>query len=288
MDFFAQQDKTRRKTKLLVFYFIVAVAALIARLPRLADHFFRRASALPSLRRTTAVRALESAAVSRRCRRRAGGHLYRQRYKTMGWRLAAARFRQIDGRAACQLEHERFRTNANCSTSSRKWPSRPACPCRRSMSWMRRRHQRLCRRPQTRGRHHHRHTWLHEIALARRITGRHRPRIQPHSQRRYAAEPPAYGNHLWHSLPRHHRTGSFANGAWRRSRSRTKSFASARFIVARHRLHRCFFRAPHSGRCQPPARISRRCLVRPVHAQSGRHHRRVEKNRRPGRNGFAP
>ncbi len=30
MDFFAQQDKTRRKTKLLVFYFAVAVAALIA------------------------------------------------------------------------------------------------------------------------------------------------------------------------------------------------------------------------------------------------------------------
>jgi len=30
MDFFAQQDKTRRKTKLLVFYFILAVAAIIA------------------------------------------------------------------------------------------------------------------------------------------------------------------------------------------------------------------------------------------------------------------
>ena len=30
MDFFAQQDKTRRKTKLLVFYFAIAVAALIA------------------------------------------------------------------------------------------------------------------------------------------------------------------------------------------------------------------------------------------------------------------
>ena len=29
MDFFAQQDKTRRKTKLLVFYFAVAVVALI-------------------------------------------------------------------------------------------------------------------------------------------------------------------------------------------------------------------------------------------------------------------
>ena len=29
MDFFAQQDKTRRKTKLLVFYFILAVAAII-------------------------------------------------------------------------------------------------------------------------------------------------------------------------------------------------------------------------------------------------------------------
>ncbi len=30
MDFFAQQDKTRRKTKLLVFYFILAVAAIVA------------------------------------------------------------------------------------------------------------------------------------------------------------------------------------------------------------------------------------------------------------------
>ena len=30
MDFFAQQDKTRRKTKLLVFYFILAVVAIIA------------------------------------------------------------------------------------------------------------------------------------------------------------------------------------------------------------------------------------------------------------------
>ena len=29
MDFFAQQDKTRRKTKLLVFYFILAIAAII-------------------------------------------------------------------------------------------------------------------------------------------------------------------------------------------------------------------------------------------------------------------
>ena len=29
MDFFAQQDKTRRKTKLLVFYFILAVAAIV-------------------------------------------------------------------------------------------------------------------------------------------------------------------------------------------------------------------------------------------------------------------
>ena len=30
MDFFAQQDKTRRKTKLLVFYFAVAVVLIIA------------------------------------------------------------------------------------------------------------------------------------------------------------------------------------------------------------------------------------------------------------------
>ena len=29
MDFFAQQDKARKKTKLLVFYFAIAVAALI-------------------------------------------------------------------------------------------------------------------------------------------------------------------------------------------------------------------------------------------------------------------
>ena len=33
MDFFAQQDKTRRKTKLLVFYFILAVMFNFAEAP---------------------------------------------------------------------------------------------------------------------------------------------------------------------------------------------------------------------------------------------------------------
>ena len=56
---------------------------------------------------------------------------------------------------------------------------------------------------------------------------------------------------------------------------------------AARRLHRRFFWPAHPGRRQPPARISRRCLVRPIHAQSRRHHRRAEKNRRPRRNRFA-
>jgi Zn-dependent protease with chaperone function len=49
-----------------------------------------------------------------------------------------------------------------------------------------------------------------------------------------------------------------------------------------------FFWTPHPGCRQPPARISRRRFVRAIHAQSGRHHRRAEKNRRSWRNGFAP
>ena len=43
MDFFQQQDKTHRKTKLLVFYFAVAVAAMIAAIyVAVAVDFLRR------------------------------------------------------------------------------------------------------------------------------------------------------------------------------------------------------------------------------------------------------
>ena len=63
---------------------------------------------------------------------------------------------------------------------------------------------------------HRGHPRLPEIAFTRRITGRHRPRIQPHPQRRHAAQPPAHGHRLRHSLPRHHRPRSPANGARRR------------------------------------------------------------------------
>ncbi len=69
MDFFEQQDKTRRKTKLLVFYFAVAVVgAHRGHLFRVAGHFYRRPGAQIALitAGTAADFALESATVPRR------------------------------------------------------------------------------------------------------------------------------------------------------------------------------------------------------------------------------
>jgi Zn-dependent protease with chaperone function len=81
---------------------------------------------------------------------------------------------------------------------------------------------------------------------------------------------------------------SVANRAWRRAQSRTKSIAHIGSCAADHRLHRCVFWTAHPSRRQPPARISRRRLVRAVYEKSRRHHWRAEKNRRPRRKRLAP
>ena len=88
----------------------------------------------------------------------------------------------LDGRTARQSQHHRSRTNASCSTWSRKWPSPPACPCRRFMCSTRSTAINAFAAGHThRRRRHRRHARLHRNALARPIAGRHRPRIQPHS-----------------------------------------------------------------------------------------------------------
>ena len=230
MDFFAQQDKTRRKTKLLVFYFAIAVAALIVAVyfaslviftgvqSQQHHHFGEQPQfALwnPQLFLGVAVGVLAVILIG-------------STYKTMA--LAAGRQRGFgnDGRTPRQPEHERSRRTQAAQrrrgNGHRLRRARAAGLCHGRGG----RHQRLRRRPQTRRRHRHRHARLHETALPRRIAGRHRPRIQPHFERRHAAEPPAHGNHFWHPLPRHHRPSSFANGARRRARTGTKSSADTR------------------------------------------------------------
>ncbi len=79
--------------------------------------------------------ALESADFSRRQPRHAGRHLHRQRLQNHGARRRRQRGVGNDGRTRSSTPTPPIPTNASCSTSSRKWPSPPACPCRRSMSW---------------------------------------------------------------------------------------------------------------------------------------------------------
>ena len=86
MDFFEQQDKARRKTKLLVLYFALAVAALIVAVYfAVARHFYRRAIALPSLRRAEPQFALWNPQLFLGvAARHAGGHPHRQRLQNHG------------------------------------------------------------------------------------------------------------------------------------------------------------------------------------------------------------
>ena len=136
MDFFAQQDKARRKTKWLVFYFILAVVLLIvARLFRRAGRFCRRAGqASPLLRRRS--RAVRACGTRKFFLASTLGVLavifIGSAYKTMA--LAAggsAVAESMGGRLVNPNTTDP--TSASCSTSSRKCPSPPACRCRRSM-----------------------------------------------------------------------------------------------------------------------------------------------------------
>ena len=69
MDFFEQQDKARRKTKLLVFYFALAVAALIVAVYFASLIIFTGAQAhYHRYGERTALRAVEPATFSRRGR----------------------------------------------------------------------------------------------------------------------------------------------------------------------------------------------------------------------------
>jgi Zn-dependent protease with chaperone function len=99
MDFFAQQDKTRRKTKLLVFYFILAVGHRRRLLYVGLIVFSAAQSHHHHYGEQAAVRPVESATFLRRHRRGARRDFHRQRLQNQ-WLAGAAARGGIDGRTA--------------------------------------------------------------------------------------------------------------------------------------------------------------------------------------------
>ncbi len=150
------------------------------------------------------------------------------------------------------------------------------------------RHQCLRRRPQTRRCDRDRHARLHETSDARRIARRHRHEfshiLNGDMRLNLRLMGIIFGILCLAIIGRILLQTSRGGG-----RSRGQNPLPLLGIVFAHRrLHRRFLWTTHPGRRQPPARISRRRFVRPIHQKSRRHHRRAKENRWAGRNGFAP
>ena len=134
------------------------------------------------------------------------------------------------------------------------------------------RHQRLRRRQLAGRRRHRRDARRGHAPQARRAAGRHRARVQPHPQRRHAAQPAVVRLDLRAAGHRHRRAASCcrhrrARGGRRTARRRGGADAGR---AGRHGagLHRRVLRAAHAGRGFAASRTAGGRLRRAVHAQS--------------------
>ena len=178
---------------------------------------------------------------------------------------------------------------AGCATWSRRSPSRPACPCRRSTSCRTSGHQRVRRRVVHVGRRRRGDPRRAGAAQPRRAAGRDRARVQPRGQRRHAAQHPADGAAVRHPVPRRHRP-----------HLRQRRHSSAAAAAATTRASGNPLPSSSASRCSSPAssgcfagRIIKASVSRQREyladasavqftRQTSGHRRRAEEDRRPG------
>ena len=204
MDFFARQDAARRSTTLLVFYFsaaVVLIALVIYTVVALALFRGRLAheglSALwePALFPVVTLSVLAVIAI---------GSLFKIVELRRGGSVVAE---SLDGRLL----------QTNTTGSGRTSPAqhrggdgaRLGSPLPPGLRPRRREErQRLRRRLHPRRRRHRHHAGRDARAHAGRAPGSHRPRVQPHPQRRHATQHPADGRIERHPAAGDHRYGS--------------------------------------------------------------------------------
>ena len=207
MDFFQHQETARRKTGLLIFYFIAAVVLIVLLVyaivvaGRCCCRGRRERPHVHPVLRSSGTRASSRAVSLGTLALIGGGSLYRVASLAGG---GPQRGRD-DGRAPALAPDHR--------------PRRAEDPQRRRGDGHRLRHagaagvparaggrdQRLRRRVHAGRRRHRRHARLHPEPHARRAPGGHRPRVQPHPQRRHAAQHPPDRRALRHPPDQHDR-----------------------------------------------------------------------------------
>ena len=271
MDFFERQDAARRKTRWLV----LACSCVAVGADRGPSAGGRHRPCAASARRRHAARPRSAGS------RWSLSELLRARWPSSAApactrlsrcaRGGGAVARSLGG-APVDPQHARPGTSGGCSTWSRRWRSPRACPCRRS----------TCSRTRTASTpsppaiaratppspsRAARSTLLNRDELQGVIGAR----VQPHPQRRHAAEP---------APDRRACSASWSSRSWRASccelaaqqRPRAGAMAPAPSCWPRwpswSRLHRRVLRPPDPGRGVAPARVPRGRLGGAVHAQS--------------------
>ncbi len=129
MDFFDRQENARRHTKRLELYFVLAVISIVLMTYVVIALFI----GFEAGKIFSPAFVLEPAIVPGGQHADAGIHLLRQRLQDDATCRRRQRRGRNAGRTPDRLQHHRSRRTQVARTWSRKWPSPPARPSRRSM-----------------------------------------------------------------------------------------------------------------------------------------------------------